>query len=89
MTATMSDTEARAIVAGILADIAPEVDLDEIDPAGELQPQLDIDSLDFLRFVEGITKHTGLPVPEEDYRRVASLDGAVAYVSGHSVSARS
>ena len=69
MTTTMTETDARDLLAGILADIAPEVDLDQIDPAGELQPQLDIDSIDFLRFVDGIAKHTGLPLPEEDYRR--------------------
>ena len=80
--------EARDVVTGILADIAPEADLTEIDPAAELQPQLDIDSLDFLRFVEGIVERTGLPVPEQDYQQVATLDGAVAYVRARAGDAR-
>jgi acyl carrier protein len=84
----MSDAEARDVVTGILADIAPEADLTEIDPAAELQPQLDIDSLDFLRFVEGIVERTGLPVPEQDYQQVATLDGAVAYVRARAGDAR-
>ena len=81
MTTTMSESAARDLLAEILAEIAPESDLDQLDPDSELQLQLDIDSIDFLRYVDGIATRTGLPLPEEDYARVATLSGAVSYLS--------
>ena len=80
MPTTMTESDARDLLAEILSEIAPEADLDQINPVSELQLQLDIDSIDFLRFVDAIATRTGLPLPEEDYPRLATLSGAVSYL---------
>ena len=51
-----------------------------LDPAAPLRDQIDIDSMDFLNFVTAVHKQLGVPIPELDYPRLASLDGAVHYV---------
>jgi acyl carrier protein len=64
-----------------LGDIAPEADLTALDRSQDLRPQLDIDSMDFLNFVTALSKATGVEVPEIDYPKLYSLDGAVGYLA--------
>jgi acyl carrier protein len=72
---------ARSAVLAALADVAPEADATSIAPEVPLQEQLDLDSMDFLSFLEGVAERTGVEVPERDYAEVATLDGCVAYVT--------
>lgn len=71
----------RATVLSVLAEIAPEADAASVDPAESLRQQLDLDSMDFLNFVIGLHKRLGVEIPESDYSRLASVDGAITYLS--------
>jgi acyl carrier protein len=73
--------ELRAAVLSVLVEIAPEADPAAIDPGEGLRQQLDLDSMDFLNFVIALHKRLGVEIPESDYSRLASIDGAVAYLS--------
>jgi acyl carrier protein len=72
--------EARALIAGVLARIAPEVDLATCDPSAELAVELDLDSMDFLTMVTQLAQRTGQDIPERDYGQLATLDGLVTYL---------
>jgi len=76
----MNTEEARAAVVAALDRIAPEADLDEVDPGGDLRSEIDLDSMDFLGLVEALAESTGVDIPEDDYREVRSLDGLIAYL---------
>ena len=80
----MNADQARDTVAAILGQIAPEADLDDVEPLEDLRTELDLDSLDFLGLIEGLKERTGVDVPESDYPRVRSLDGLVTYLTSHS-----
>lgn len=73
-------TDVRAIVQEELGNIAPEMDIAAVDPAADLREALDIDSMDFLNFVTAMHRRLGVNVPEVDYPKLATLDGAVAYL---------
>jgi len=73
--------DVREVVLAALARIAPDGDLDALDPRGSLRDQLDLDSLDFLAYVEMISEGTGVSVREEDYPAVDTLDGAMSLLS--------
>jgi acyl carrier protein len=73
-------TTARINVLDALLEVAPEADPAAIDPAVALRDQLDIDSMDFLTFLEALAERTGVEIPESDYDQVATLDGCVDYV---------
>ncbi|QWG12224.1 acyl carrier protein [Bradyrhizobium sediminis] len=77
----MNDLEIRKVVKEELNNIAPEVDLAAIDPAADLREALDIDSMDFLNFVTAIHHRLGVDIPELDYPKLITLDGAVAYLA--------
>jgi acyl carrier protein len=70
----------RSAVLVALGDVAPEADLAALSADAELRDALDLDSMDFLRFVQGIATATGVEVPEQDYAQLATLEGAVAYL---------
>lgn len=80
----MNTDEARALVMEELSNIAPEVDFSGVAGGDDLGETLDIDSLDFQNFIAAVHKKTGINVPESDYRQMATLDGAVAYLVSHS-----
>jgi len=77
----MTNDEIRALIVAELGNVAPETDASQIDPEVDLREALDIDSLDFLNFLEALHKKTGINVPEPDYGKLLTLNGAVAYMA--------
>jgi acyl carrier protein len=78
----MTPNEALAVILSVLADIAPEVDADDVDPGVDLTDQLDLDSMDYLNWMLGINQETGIEIPERDYPKFLTLNGAVDYLVG-------
>jgi acyl carrier protein len=76
----MTPDEIRSICVRELAKIAPDA-REHLDPGADLREELDLDSMDFLRFVTGLHDALGIDIPERDYRELASLDAAVAYLA--------
>ena len=79
---TLTPEHIRETVLRILSEVAPEADLESLDPDVEFRDQLDIDSMDFLSFILGIHHELGVDVPELDYPKMASLGDCVSYLQG-------
>ena len=47
----MNEIDIRAVLQEELGNIAPEMDLQELEPSADLREALDINSMDFLNFV--------------------------------------
>lgn len=77
----MNSLELRALVAEILADIAPEAELDSVGDTEDLRQALDLDSMDFLNLVIGLHEHTGREIPEADYPELFTLAGMARYLA--------
>ena len=77
---TPNPTELRTIIADVLAGIAPEASLDNIDPNGPFREELDIDSMDFLNLMVGLKGKLGVEVPEADYSKLTTLNLLIAYL---------
>jgi hypothetical protein len=76
----MDAVRLRAIALAALGDLAPEADLSALVGGDPIQDTLDIDSFDFLRFVQALYDATGVDIPESDYGAIATLDGVVSYL---------
>jgi acyl carrier protein len=76
----VKNVDVRTIVQEELGNIAPEMDVGTINPSADLREALDIDSMDFLNFVTAMHHRLGVEVPEIDYPKLVTLDGAVAYL---------
>jgi acyl carrier protein len=76
----MNQAEARTLILDVLGGIAPEADLAALPAKARLREALDLDSMDFLNFVAALHQRTGIDIPEADYPRLFTLDGAIAYL---------
>jgi acyl carrier protein len=76
----MNETHIRAVLREELGNIAPDIDLQKVDPSADLREALDIDSMDFLNFVTAIHHRLGVDIPELDYPKLVTLDGAARYL---------
>lgn len=78
----MTEDEIRGLAREILSGIAPETDPAALAGDQDIREELDIDSMDFLNFVTALNERTGVAIPEEDYPRLFTMDGVVAYLAG-------
>jgi acyl carrier protein len=76
----MTEAEIRKLAAEVLGDIAPEADPDTLSDDEDLREALDLDSMDFLNFVIGLHKASGVDIPEADYPKLFTMKGVVTYL---------
>jgi acyl carrier protein len=76
----VTDDQIKALVLREIKKVAPEAELDGLDPAADLRDQIDLDSMDVLNVMIAIHESTGVEIPEADYPQLATLDAAVAYL---------
>lgn len=76
----MDETQIRRQVLEALQAIAPEVEPDSLRSDRPLRDEVDLDSMDWLRFLAALHQRLGVNIPEADYQRLTSLDALVAYL---------
>jgi acyl carrier protein len=76
----MTEAEAKALVLDVLGGIAPEADLASLPGKAVLRDELDLDSMDFLNFITALHERAKIEIPEADYPKLFTLDGAVGYL---------
>jgi acyl carrier protein len=79
-------TTRETVIAAIRA-VAPELDADDLTDDARLQEDLDLDSMDFLDVVTGLSERTGVDIPERDYPELATIGDCVAYLERHTATA--
>ncbi|MEQ8856667.1 MAG: acyl carrier protein [Gimesia sp.] len=65
----------------ILARIAPDEDLSELDDSVPFRDQMELDSMDFLDIVMELRKLYRVQIPEEDYGELVTMDSTVTYLT--------
>jgi acyl carrier protein len=73
----------KDLVCKLILDIAPEADVQGLDPNEEFREELDLDSMDFMTLLDSIKKETGVNVPEKDYVKVNSLQSLTEYIANN------
>ena len=76
----MNKNEIRAVLLDELGKIAPDVDAADVDAAGDLREEFDIDSMDFLNLVTALHERLGIVIAESDYRQLGTLDNAIRFL---------
>lgn len=79
---TITQDEARAAVEAAIRHVVPDADFSVIDDEDSLRGEFELDSLDFLAFVETLSKSTGVPIPEAEYPRLATMTTSLAFLTG-------
>jgi acyl carrier protein len=73
--------QATQAIEEILGQVAPDADLTALAPDADLRDSLELDSLDFLSFIEGLSKRVGERIDEDDYPKLATLASASAFIA--------
>ncbi len=76
----MTRDEVILAIKDIIETIAPDEELDGLNPDERLRDQIELDSMDFLDIVMELRKRYGVQVPEEDYKELASLTSCADYL---------
>ena len=77
----MTPDQARETVRAALLQLVPDADLDSLGSDTDLRDELELDSLDFLNFVETLSSRTGRRIDEDDYPKLRTLSSAVAFLA--------
>jgi acyl carrier protein len=77
----MTEAQIKEVILKVLGRIAPEVDLDTLDPDANVREALDIDSFDHLNLLIGLNDELGVDIPEADYGQLTRLSDIISYLS--------
>jgi acyl carrier protein len=83
----MSASSIEQQVLAVFLEVAPDVDATALKRDVAFRDQFDFESMDTLNFAIGLHEQFGIEVPETQYRELASLAKATAFVTaaiGHS-----
>jgi acyl carrier protein len=70
---TITESQAHDLVVKAIRRIVPDADFDDLSPDADLRRTFELDSLDFLGFVELLVKETGIRIDEDDYPDLATM----------------
>lgn len=82
MTLTMQD--ARTLVGDSLLRIVPDANLDLLPDDAPFRDELELDSLDFLSFVELLSAGSGRRIDEDDYPQLRTMADCITFLSNGS-----
>jgi acyl carrier protein len=78
--APMNDADLRATVIATLQSIAPEVEPELLRDSRPLRLQVDLDSMDWLNFLIGLSERLKVAIPESDYGQLVTLKDLMDYL---------
>lgn len=73
-------SEIETVIKKYLHQVAPEADLDAVQPDDDLGKTLDIDSMDFYRMMVAISEELDVEIPEKEYGELRSLEKIVEFL---------
>lgn len=76
----MEAEKIKSEIISVLLDVAPEIDIGTLDPARSFRDQFEVDSVDFVELMLKLEARLGITIPQADYPKLSSLDGACRYV---------
>ena len=77
----MTPQQAREQIGFAVKRAAPGSDIDAIDPDADFRDALELDSLDFLNFIEILSETSGNRIEEDDYPQFATLSSSIRFLS--------
>ncbi|MEU5976262.1 acyl carrier protein [Streptomyces sp. NPDC047315] len=76
-------TEALDLVRDSIVEVVPGADVASLEPDDAFREALEMDSLDFLRFVETLSRRSGIPIEDEDATHLSTLSACTDFLLAH------
>jgi acyl carrier protein len=78
---SLTAAEARQLVTAAILRMVPDADVETLGDDTPFRAELELDSLDFLSFVELLSTSTGARIDEADYPALTTIASSVAFLS--------
>ncbi|MFC4463618.1 acyl carrier protein [Streptomyces xiangluensis] len=79
----MNRTDALDMVRESISSVIPDADVATLEPDDAFRDVLEMDSLDFLSFVEVLSERSGVRIEDEDTPRLTTLSGSADFLVAH------
>ncbi|KAB1141297.1 acyl carrier protein [Streptomyces luteolifulvus] len=79
----MKRTEALDMVREAISQVIPDADVAALGPDDAFRDVLEMDSLDFLSFVEVLSERSGVRIEDDDTPRLTTLSDSADFVVAH------
>ncbi|GGT00833.1 acyl carrier protein [Streptomyces chromofuscus] len=79
----MNRTEALDMVKESITDVIPDADVAALGPDDAFRDALEMDSLDFLSFVQVLSERSGVRIEDADTPRLTTLSGSADFLVAH------
>ncbi|MFI2457479.1 acyl carrier protein [Streptomyces sp. NPDC019539] len=76
----MNRTEALELVKDSISRVVPGADFDALGPDDSFRDALEMDSLDFLGFVEALSDRSGVRIEDEDTPQLTTLSSTADFL---------
>lgn len=77
----MNKETIRETILKLLGEIAPDGDVQTIDPDRSFHDQLELDSIDFLRLMIALENELDIKIYDFDYPKLSTLHGCESYLT--------
>lgn len=77
----MTAEQIRRVILNILAKIAPDEDLSDLNDEEPFRDQMELDSMDFLDIVMELRKMYRVQIPEDEYENLVTMNSTVTYLT--------
>ncbi|MFG2028740.1 acyl carrier protein [Streptomyces sp. NPDC048825] len=79
----MNRTDALDMIRESISSVIPDTDVATLEPDDAFRDVLEMDSLDFLSFVEVLSERSGVRIEDEDTPRLTTLSGSADFLVAH------
>ena len=76
----LTEDQIKKVTLDLIGEIAPEADIENLDPAVRFRDQFDFDSVDFMNLAVALQEELKVKIPEEDCPKLATLKGCIEYL---------
>lgn len=77
----MNAPDLERVIRDALAGVAPDLEIDDLEPEVLIRDQADFDSMDTLNFAIALSQSLQVDIPEADYGRLGSLAECRRYLA--------
>ena len=71
----------QQVILAAIQEVAPEIELDDINMEEDIREECDLDSMDFINYLIALKKSTGVSIAEGDYIQVNTFNKMLTYLT--------
>jgi acyl carrier protein len=76
----MTTQDIEKLIVEAIQSVAPEIDKNDIKGDEDIRDECDLDSMDFINYLEALQESTGIAIREDDYPNLTTFNNATTFL---------